>query len=684
MTEQTIKNNPFLESYHTPHHTHPFDRIRMEHYEPAFREGMRRQNAEIDAIVNSPEAPTFRNTIVALERSGELLERVCQVFFNLMEAESSDAMQQLAQEMSPVLAEHSNNISLNEKLFARVKAVYEQEADRLEGEDRELLQKTYDSFVRSGANLEGKAKEEYRRLSMELSKLTVQFAQNTLKEMNRFQLVVTDRSQLTGLPESAIEAASQTAREKGIDGWVFTLHAPSYRPFMTYCADRELRRRMYMAYMTQCTHGDEFDNLGIVPAIVNTRMKLAQVLGYDTYADYVLQKRMAENTGNVYRLLNDLIDAYMPTAQAECEAIRAYARRLEKEDFEVMPWDWSYYSEKLKNEKYSIDQELLRPYFELDKVISGVFGLATRLYGITFQENKNIPVFHPDVKAYEVFDKDGSYLAVLYADFYPRETKQSGAWMTSFKDQWLEDDGTNSRPHISITTNFTKPTASKPALLTLEEVETFLHEFGHALHGMFANTRYASMSGTSVYRDFVELPSQIMENFAIEKDFLHTFARHYQTGAPLPDEYVERIVRASNFNVAYACLRQVSFGLLDMAWYTRSKAFEGDVRVYEQRAWEKAQLLPVVPETCMSVQFSHIMDGGYLAGYYSYKWAEVLDADAFSVFKEKGIFNTDVAQSFRDNILSKGGTEHPMTLYKRFRGQEPTIDALLRRNGIKK
>lgn len=684
MTEQTIKNNPFLESYHTPHHTHPFDRIRMEHYEPAFREGMRRQNAEIDVIVNSPEAPTFRNTIVALERSGELLERVCQVFFNLMEAESSDAMQQLAQEMSPVLAEHSNNISLNGKLFARVKAVYEQEADRLEGEDRELLQKTYDSFVRSGANLEGEAKEEYRRLSMELSKLTVQFAQNTLKEMNRFQLVVTDRSQLTGLPESAIEAASQTAREKGIDGWVFTLHAPSYRPFMTYCADRELRRRMYMAYMTQCTHGDEFDNLGIVPAIVNTRMKLAQVLGYDTYADYVLQKRMAENTGNVYRLLNDLIDAYMPTAQAECEAIRAYARRLEKEDFEVMPWDWSYYSEKLKNEKYSIDQELLRPYFELDKVISGVFGLATRLYGITFQENKNIPVFHPDVKAYEVFDKDGSYLAVLYADFYPRETKQSGAWMTSFKDQWLEDDGTNSRPHISITTNFTKPTASKPALLTLEEVETFLHEFGHALHGMFANTRYASMSGTSVYRDFVELPSQIMENFAIEKDFLHTFARHYQTGAPLPDEYVERIVRASNFNVAYACLRQVSFGLLDMAWYTRSKAFEGDVRVYEQRAWEKAQLLPVVPETCMSVQFSHIMDGGYSAGYYSYKWAEVLDADAFSVFKEKGIFNTDVAQSFRDNILSKGGTEHPMTLYKRFRGQEPTIDALLRRNGIKK
>ena len=684
MNEQTNMNNPFLETYDTPHHTHPFDRIRVEHYEPAFREGMKRQNAEIAAIVGNPEAPTFRNTIVALERSGELLERVCQVFFNLMEAESNDAMQQLAQEISPVLAEHSNNISLNEKLFARVKAVYEAEAGSLCGEDRELLQKTYDSFVRSGANLQGEAKEEYRRLSMELSKLTVLFAQNTLKEMNRFQLVVTDEAQLAGLPESAVEAAAQTAREKGIDGWVFTLHAPSYRPFLTYCADRELRRQMYMAYMTQCTHGDEFDNRGIVPAIVNTRMKLAQVLGYETYADYVLQKRMAESSANVYKLLNDLIEAYMPTAKAECEAIREYARHAEGEEFEVMPWDWSYYSEKLKNEKYSIDQELLRPYFELGKVISGVFGLATRLYGITFKENKDIPVFHPDVKAYEVFDKDGSYLAVLYADFHPRETKQSGAWMTSFKDQWMDDDGTNSRPHISITTNFTKPTANKPALLTLEEVETFLHEFGHALHGMFANTRYASMSGTSVYRDFVELPSQIMENFAIEKDFLHTFARHYQTGELMPDEYVERIVNASNFNVAYACLRQVSFGLLDMAWYTRREAFEGDVQAYEQDAWAKAQLLPVVPEMCMSVQFSHIMDGGYSAGYYSYKWAEVLDADAFSVFKEKGIFNVAVAQSFRDNVLSRGGTEHPMALYKRFRGQEPTIDALLRRNRIKK
>lgn len=685
MTEQTNVSNPLLESYHTPHHTHPFDRIRTEHYEPAFREGMRCQNVEIASIVDNPEEPTFENTIVALERSGALLDRVCQVFFNLMEAESNDDMQQLAQEMSPLLAEHGNNISLNEKLFARVKAVYEQEASGLVGEDRELLQKTYDSFVRSGANLQGEAKDEYRRLSMELSRLTVRFAQNTLKEMARFQLVVTDKAQLAGLPESAVEAAAQAAHEKGMEGgWVFTLQAPSYRPFLTYCADRELRRKMYMAYMTQCTHGDEFDNMSVVAKIVNTRMQLARVLGYATYADFVLQKRMAENASNVYKLLNELIEAYMPAARAECEEIRLLAARLEGDDFQVMPWDWAYYAEKLKNEKYNIDQELLRPYFELDKVIEGVFGLATRLYGITFRENKDIPVFHPDVKAYEVFDKDGSYLAVLYADFYPRESKQSGAWMTSFKDQWMEADGTNSRPHISITANFTKPTASKPALLTLEEVETFLHEFGHALHGMFANTHYASMSGTSVYRDFVELPSQIMENFAIEKDFLHTFARHYLTGELLPDEYVERIVKASNFNVAYACLRQVSFGLLDMAWYTRQEEFAGDVRAYEQEAWAKAQLLPVVPDTCMSVQFSHIMDGGYSAGYYSYKWAEVLDADAFSVFKSNGIFNTEVAASFREHILSKGGTEHPMILYKRFRGQEPTIDALLRRNGIKK
>lgn len=681
MTDPINHSNPFLEPYRTLHHTHPFDLIRMEHYEPAFEEGMKRQNAEIEAIVNNPEAPTFQNTVVAMEYSGELLERVCEVFFNLLSANSSDEMHQLAQVMAPKLSEHSNNISLNPKLFERIKTVYQNEMDKLTGEDKQLLQNAYDGFVRSGANLEGEAKERYRELSMRLSQLTVQFGQNTLKEMAKYQLVITDEAQLKGLPESALEAAAHAAHERGVEGWCFTLQAPSYQPFMKYCANRDLRKQMYMAYMTQCAHGDELDNTELVKGIVNTRMELAQVLGYDTFADYVLQKRMAENSANVYKLLNQLIDAYQPTAHKEYDEVAALAHRLDGAELEVMPWDWAYYSEKLKNEKYSIDQELLRPYLELDKVIEGVFGLATRLYGITFRENKEIPVFHPDVKAYEVFDKDGSYLAVLYADFYPRDNKQSGAWMTSFKSQWIRD-GKNSRPHISITTNFTKPTPDKPALLTLDEVNTFLHEFGHALHGMFANTRYASMSGTSVYRDFVELPSQIMENFVIEKEFLHTFAKHYRTGELMPDEYIDRIVRASNFNVAYACLRQVSFGLLDMAWYTRHDLFDGDVRSYEQEAWKRALLIPTVPGTCMSVQFSHIMDGGYSAGYYGYKWAEVLDADAFSLFKQKGIFNREVAESFRENILSKGGTEHPMVLYKRFRGQEPTIDALLRRNGI--
>ncbi len=675
--------NPFLEEYKTVYGVHPFDKIKTEHYKPAFEEGMRRQNDEIKRIVDNNEEPTFFNTVVALENSGELLERVCQVFFNLMEAESSDDMQILAQEISPILTEHSNNISLNEQLFLRVKSVYDNELGRLQNEDRELLQKTYDGFVRNGAGLYGEDRECFRALNVELSKLTVRFAQNTLKEINAFQLVVTNEDELKGLPESSVETAARLAEEKGVKGWIFTLHAPSYRPFMTYCADRDLRRKMYMAYMTQCTHDNDNNNMDIVVNIVNTRMKIAQILGYETYADYVLEKRMAERSENVYHLLYQLIEAYTPAARHEMEEVSNCAKRLERcEAEDLKPWDWAYFSEKLKNEKYSIDEEMLRPYFELKNVIEGVFGLATCLYGITFKENKKIPVFHPDVRAYEVSDKDGSFLAVLYADFYPRETKRPGAWMTSFKGQWIEESGANSRPHISITANFTKPTASKPALLTLSEVETFLHEFGHALHGMFANTRYASMSGTSVYRDFVELPSQIMENFAIQKEFLHTFARHYQTGELLPDEYVERIVKASNFNVAYSCLRQVGFGLLDMAWYTRSKEFSGDVKAYEEEAWSKAQMFDPVLSTCMSARFSHIMDGGYAAGYYGYKWAEVLAADAFSVFRESGIFNKEVAASFRENILSKGGTEHPMTLYKRFRGQGPSIDALLTRNGI--
>ena len=680
----TSVNNPFLQPYATPHETVPFHLIRLEHYEPAIRDGMRQEDEEIAAIVTNTEAPTFANTILPLAESGKLLERVTTVLFNLMSAETCDELEAIAEKMMPELSEHSNNISLSPELFARVKAVYEQrETLTLTPEERQLLEKTYDGFRRNGANLSDADKETYRRLSMELSTLTLRFSQNHLKETNRYELVLTQAEQLKGLPPSAVEAAAHTAAEKGKEGWVITLQAPSYVPFMKYSDCRDLRRELYMAYNTQCTHDNEQNNFDIVRQLVNHRMELARLLGYTDYADYVLRKRMAEDSAHVYRLLDDLLEAYTPAAHREVAEVEALARRLEGDDFQLMPWDFSYYSEKLKNEKYQFDEEALRPYFELSRVKEGVFGLATRLYGITFRRNPDIPVYHPDVDAYEVFDTDGSYLAVLYTDFHPRAGKRSGAWMTSYKEQWTEADGTDSRPHVSVTMNFTKPTADKPALLTFSEVTTFLHEFGHALHGMFARTRFQSMSGTNVYWDFVELPSQFMENFAIEKDFLHTFARHYQTDAPIPDEWIQRIVDASNFNVAYSCLRQVSFGLLDMAWYTRREPFSGDVAAYERQAWQRAQLLPPVDGTCMSVQFGHIMSGGYSAGYYSYKWAEVLDADAFSVFKQHGIFDRTTADSFRQHILSKGGTEHPMTLYKRFRGQEPTIDALLKRNGIK-
>lgn len=678
--------NPFFEKYDTPHGTTPFDKIKTEHYEPAIREGIRRQATEIDAIIGNAEAPTFENTVVAYEQSGELLNRVTTVFGNLRSAETNDELQEIAQKMVPLLSEHSNNISLNEKLFERVKAVYDRKDElSLTREQEKLLEDVYNGFVRHGAHLQRKAKEKYRELTRELSTLTLQFSENNLKEVNNYQLVLTDKTQLAGLPESAVEAAAETAKERGVEGWVFTLQAPSYVPFMTYADSRELRRELYMAYNTKCTHDNEYNNLEIVPKLANLRMCIAQLLGYENYADYTLKERMAETSDAVYKLLNNLLEAYTPAAKKEYEEVQTLARKEQGAGFTVMPWDWSYYSNKLKDEKFSINEEMLRPYFELGKVIEGVFGLATRLYGITFKKNPQIPVYHKDVDAYEVFDKDGTYLAVLYTDFHPREGKRAGAWMTEYKGQWIDPaTGENSRPHISVVMNFTKPTESKPALLTHSEVETFLHEFGHALHGIFANSTYESLSGTNVYWDFVELPSQIMENFGIEREFLNTFASHYETGEALPDELIRRMVDASNFNVAYACLRQVSFGLLDMAWYTRTTPFEGDVKTYEQEAWARAQILPVVPGTCMSTQFSHIFAGGYSAGYYSYKWAEVLDADAFSLFKQKGIFNRKVAQSFRDNILSKGGTEHPMVLYKRFRGQEPTIDALLIRNGIKK
>ena len=678
-------SNPFLQEYNTPHGTAPFHLIKAEHYEPAMLAGMAAEEKEIEAIVNNSEEPTFANTIVPYANSGDLLGKVLSVFYNLMEAETNDTLQQIAEKMSPLLTEHSNNISLNPELFNRVKTVYENQKDdqSLDAEDRELLNKVYTGFVRSGANLSEADKETYRAYSKELSSLRLKFAQNALKENNAYELHITDSARLAGLPPTAVDAAAEAAKERGKEGWVFTLAAPSYSPFMTYCADRELRRQMYMAYNTQCSKGDSLDNKENVKRIVALRRQMANLLGYNTHADYVLEQRMAENSENVYNLLNQLIDAYMPVARKEAAEVEAFARKSEGANFQLQSWDWSYYSDKLRKAKYDMDAELLRPYFQLSKVQEGVFGLATRLYGITFKENNEIPVYHPDVKAYEVLDEDGSFLAVLYTDYHPRASKQSGAWMTGYKDQWKDEAGVNSRPHVSITMNFTKPTAERPALLTMSEVETFLHEFGHAIHGLMANTKYRAMSGTSVYRDFVELPSQIMENWAGEKEFLHTFARHYQTGELIPDELVERLKAAQNFNVANGCIGQVRYGMLDMAWYTLTEDFDGDVEKFEKATWAKLQVLPAVQGTCMSVIFSHIMDGGYSAGYYGYKWAEVLDADAFSVFKERGLFSREVGEEFRRKVLEKGGTVHPMTLYKDFRGQEPTIEALLRRNGIK-
>lgn len=684
----TTRSNPFMEPYGTLHDTVPFDKIKFEDFEPAFLEGIRRDDEAIDKIINNPEAPTFDNTIAWTDESkGEhyydLLDRVSNVFSCLMSANTNPKMEALAQKLSPILTKHENDVTLNPKLFARVKAVYEHHRE-LTPEEQMLLDKEYDGFVRSGALLDEAGKETLRKLTEEASVLALKFSQNLLKENKAFTLHVTDKAELDGLPETAVDAAAQAAKDRELEGWVFTLDYPSYSPFMTYSTRRDLRKQLYMARSTECTHDNDANNLDICKRIVNLRREIAQLLGYDTFADYVLKHRMASNVKNVYKLLYDLIDAYKPTATKEVKAIEDEAKKLEGNDFELEPWDFSYYSHKLQMEKYNLDAEMLRPYFQLDNVIKGVFGLANKLYGITFKENKDIQVYHPDVKAYEVFDKDGSYLAVFYADFYPREGKQDGAWMTEFQGQWITKKGKNVRPHVSVVTNFTKPTATKPALLTLGEVETFLHEFGHSLHGMFANTRFESLSGTNVWWDFVEMPSQFMENYAVEPAFLHTFAFHYKTGEPIPDELIQRIQKSRNFNVAYACMRQVSFGLLDMAYYTQKKPFTQDIISFEKNAWKDAIITKQLPNTCMTVQFSHIMAGGYAAGYYSYKWAEVLDADAFSVFKKEGIFNRETAQRFRDCILSKGGTEHPMTLYKRFRGGEPTIDALLERNGIKK
>ena len=691
MSEDNIRKNPFFEEYCTPHDTVPFDRIRMEDYEEAFMEGIRRDDEQIEKTTNNPDKPTFDNTIINAEEDKDgyydLLERVSTVFFNLLSAETNDEMQALAQKMQPILTKHANDIRLNKRLFERVKYVHLHHR-KLTAEEKMLLDNCYDGFVRSGALLDEEGKEQLRKLTEEASMLSLQFSQNLLKENKAFILHITDKDQLDGLPETAVEAASLAAKERNLEGWVFTLDYPSYSPFMTYSTQRDLREKLYMARNTVCTHDNSENNLDICKRLVNLRREIAQLLGFRTYTDYVLKHRMASKVKNVYKLLYDLIDAYKPAAIKEHNQLEEMAKKMEGKDFEMRQWDQAFYSHKLQLKKYNIDAEMLRPYFELSRVIDGVFGLANRLYGITFKENKDIPVYHPDVKAYEVFDKDGSYLAVLYADFHPREGKQGGAWMTEYQGQYIDRKGVNVRPHVSVVMNLTKPTEEKPSLLTLSEVETFLHEFGHSLHGMFANSRFESLSGTNVWWDFVELPSQFMENYAAEKEFLRTFAFHYQTGEPLPDYLIERIRKSRNFMVAMGCLRQVSLGLLDMAYYTKRKEFTDDIIPFEKKAWKKA-MLPQKKKreplnTCMTAQFSHIMAGGYAAGYYSYKWAEVLDADAFSIFKKEGIFNQETAQRFRDCILSKGGTEHPMTLYKRFRGGEPTIDALLKRNGIKR
>ena len=676
-----MAGNPFFETYKTPHQTIPFNEIKTEHYFPAFEEAMKRHSIEVDQIINNPQQPTFENTIVALELSGSLLTKVSSPFYNLLGSETTDDLQQIAEKISPLVTEHSNSIRLNAALFARVKAVYTQKDKlQLNPEQQMLLKETYEGFTKNGANLSDADKAVYRELTKNLSMLTLQYGQNVLKETNNYSLLISNKSLLSGLPADFMDMLASNAKKAGKDGWMLNLKATCYVPFMKYADNRDLRRELYIANTTKCMLGGEFDNRENVRKIVNTRLKISNLLGYKSYADYELVDRMAENKTKVYDLLDKLLAAYKPEAEKEYSEVQNYAN-LNGAYFKIQPWDWSYYSEKLKDEKYSVNDEMLKPYFELENVKKGVFGLATRLYGIKFTKNTRIPVYNTEVDAYDVTDENGKFLAVLYTDFHPRDGKRAGAWMNDFKAQSMNGK-TDNRPQVTVVMNFTRPTESKPALLTYDELKTFLHEFGHSLHGMLTKCTYESLSGTNVYRDFVELPSQIMENWASEKEFLDGFAKHYKTGEKIPPELIQKIKASENYNIAYSCLRQLSFCYLDMSWHTIEKTFEGDVVAHEKQAMASTQILPVVPNASMSTTFSHIFSGGYAAGYYSYKWAEVLDADAFSVFSKNGIFDKKTADSFRQNILIKGGTEHPMILYKRFRGQEPTIDAILKRDGI--
>lgn len=682
---ENMKNttNPFFAPFNTVHGTPPFKSINNTHWMPAVDRGIELANKEIAAIVDNKAKPTFENTIVALENVGKDLNRVLNVFYPLLSANSDDEMMAQSLEIGAKLSDYSTSIVLNQKLWDRVKAVYDERSRlKLDKEDSMLLQNTYDMFALSGANLQGKDREEYRNLSSRLSELTTRFGQNVLKEVNTYQIWL-NKDDLTGLPESSIDAAKQAATEAGRpDEYLFTLDQPVYMAFMKYSDRPDLREKMYRLYNGRNIKG-EYNNLEIIKEITDCRRQLANLLGAKTFSDHTLQRTMAKNPGAVYELLGNLRDAYKPAMQAEMAELTAFASQIEGKPVTLKPWDYSYYSNKHRAAKYSFDEEALRPYFELNNTINGVFGLATKLYGLTFTENPNIEVYHPDVKAFEVKDKDGSYLGVIYTDFFPRASKRPGAWMTGFKDQFITEDGENSRPHVSIVMNFTKPTADKPSLLTPYEVETFLHEFGHSLHGLLANTKYASMSGTSVYRDFVELPSQFNENYLTEREFLDGFARHYQTGENIPEELINSLIASSQYGAAYACMRQLMFGYLDMAYHTLTESVKDPVE-FENAAVADVQIFEPVEGCLVAPQFSHIFSGGYASGYYSYKWAEVLDADAFSVFKKNGIFDPATAQSFRENVLSKGGTENPAELYRRFRGGEPTIDALLIRDGIKK
>lgn len=680
--QQQPTANPFFDEFATVHNSVPFSSIENKHYEEAIDRGIEIQNKEIADIVNQSAAPTFENTIVALERSGSDLNRVLNVFYPMLSALSDDELMDISLRVSGKLSKHSTDISLNEGLWKRIKTVYDmRDSLNLNAEDSMLLTTTYDSFARSGAELKGEKRDEYRRLSAHLSDLTTKFGQNVLKELNTYEIWLT-ADDLSGLPESSVEAAALAAKEKGREGeYLFTLAQPVYTAFMKYSDRPDLRERLYRLYNGRNTRG-EYSNMEILADIAETRREIAALFGKKNYAEYSLEKSMAETPENVYKLLNELAEAYRPAQLKEFAEIESYASQLEGRPVKIKAWDYSYYSNKLQQAKYSYNEEELRPYFELNNVIDGVFGLATKLYGLTFEPNADIEVYHPDVKAYDVKDADGSYLGVIYTDFFPRESKRPGAWMTGFKDECVTADGTQVRPHVTIVMNFTKPTGTKPALLTPYEVETFLHEFGHALHGLLADTKYASLSGTSVYRDFVELPSQFNENYLTQKEFLDGFARHYVTSEPIPQNLVDKIVQSSQYGAAYACLRQLGFGFTDMAWHTIESPVE-DVVGFERKALESVSMFDDVDGCIFSPQFSHIFSGGYAAGYYSYKWAEVLDADAFSLFLKNGLFDKATADSFRRNVLMKGGTEHPMTLYKRFRGQEPTIDALLEHDGIK-